>query len=128
MNGIQGTKPAGRQWNILLDAAVTILQYKKSTIDHAIYIKVFDDDTHRFTARILDVSNAFQNTNVPIHEIVCVSPPPYYHDWFEISYPNVPLNRDDGPFCLQCMNGIQGTKPAGRQCNRLLDAVVKILE
>ena len=50
------------------------------------------------TARILDVSNAFQNTNVPIHERVCVSPPPYYLDWFKISYPNVPINRDDGPF------------------------------
>ena len=60
------------------------------------------------TARILDVSNAFQNTNVPIHERFCVSPPPYYLDWFEIFYPNVPLNRDDGPFCLQCMNVIQG--------------------
>ena len=61
---------------------------------------------HRLTARILDVSNAFQNTNVPIHEIVCVSPPPYYLDWFEIYYPNVLLNQDDGTFFLQCMNGI----------------------
>ena len=43
MNEIQVTKPAGRQWNILLDAAVTILKYKKSTIDHAIYTKVFTD-------------------------------------------------------------------------------------
>ena len=64
---------------------------------------------HALTARILDVSNAFQNANVPIHEIVCVSPPPYYLGWFEISYPNVPLNRDDAPFCLRYMNGIQGT-------------------
>ena len=63
---------------------------------------------HRLTDRIVDVSNIFQNTNVPIHERVCVSPPPYYIDWFERSYPNVPLNRDDGTFCLQCMNGIQG--------------------
>ena len=70
---------------------------------------------HRLTASILDVSNAFQNTNVPIHEIVCVSPPPYYLDWFERYYPNVPLNRYDGPFCLQCMNGIKGTNPAVRQ-------------
>ena len=76
---------------------------------------------HRLTARILDVSNAFQNKNVPIHEIVCVSPPPYYIDWFEESYPNVPLNRDDGPFCLQFINGIQETKPTGRQWNRLID-------
>ena len=50
---------------------------------------------HRLTDRILDVSNAFQNTNVPIH---FVSPPPYYIDWFERSYPNIPLNLDDVPF------------------------------
>ena len=62
---------------------------------------------HRLAARILDVSNAFQNKKNPIHERVCVSPPPYYLDWFERSYSNVPLNRYDGPFFLQCMNGIQ---------------------
>ena len=83
---------------------------------------------HRLASRILDVSNSFQNTNVPIHERVSVSPPPYYLDWFGISYTNVPLNRYDGPFCLQCMNVIQGTNPAGRQWNRLLDVVVKILK
>ena len=83
---------------------------------------------HILTARILDISNTFQNTNVPINERVCVSPPPYYIDWFERSYPNVPLNRYDGPFFLQCMNGIQGTKPSGRQWNRLLDAVVTIIK
>ena len=54
----------------------------------------------RLTARILDVSNEFQNTNVPIYERGFVSPPPYYLEWFERYYPNVPLNRYDGPFCL----------------------------
>ena len=49
-------------------------------------------DMNRITARILDFSNEFQNKNVPIHEIVCVSPQPYYLDWFERSYPNVPIN------------------------------------
>ena len=82
---------------------------------------------HRLTARILDVSNAFQNTNVPIHERVCVSPLPYYLEWFEISYPNIPLNQDYGPFFLQCMNGIKRTNPAGRKWNKLLDEVVTIL-
>ena len=53
---------------------------------------------HRLTDRILDISNVFQNTNPPIHERVYVSPPNYYLDWFERSYPNIPLNRDDGPF------------------------------
>ena len=43
MNGIQGTKPAGQQWNRLLDAVVVILKYNKITIYHAIYIKVFSD-------------------------------------------------------------------------------------
>ena len=37
---------------------------------------------HRLTARILDVINEFQNAKFPIHEKVCVSPPPYYLDWF----------------------------------------------
>ena len=45
INGIQGKKPSGQQWNRLLDAVVTILRYKKSTIYHAIYIKVFSDGT-----------------------------------------------------------------------------------
>ena len=44
-----------------------------------IYIK----DIHRLTDRILDVSNAFQNANFPIHERVCFIPPPYYMDWFK---------------------------------------------
>ena len=43
MNGIQENKSAGRQHNRLLDAVVTIPKYKKSTIDHAIYIKVLYD-------------------------------------------------------------------------------------
>ena len=83
---------------------------------------------HRLTARILDVGNAFQNTNVLIHERVCVIPPTYYLDWFESSFPNVTLNQDDGPFCIQCMIGIKGTKPAGTQWNRLLDAVATFLK
>ena len=82
---------------------------------------------HRLIARILDVSNAFQNKNVPIYERFCVSPPPYYIDWFEISYPYVPLNLYYGSFFLQCMNVIQGTQPAGRQWNILLDAVVTMI-
>ena len=83
---------------------------------------------HRLTAVVLDVSNAFQNTNVLIHDRDCVIPPPYYLDRFERSYPNVPLNRDDGPFCLQCMIGIKGTKPDVKQWNRLLDAVATFLK
>ena len=70
---------------------------------------------HRHTANILDVINAFQNKNVPIYERVCVSPPLYYIDWIEISYPNVTLNGEEGQLCLQQMNRILGTKPSGQQ-------------
>ena len=57
-------KPAGRQWNRLLDAVVTILEYKKSTIDHAIYIKVFDDGTvSNLTVSTDDVLNTTNNEN-----------------------------------------------------------------
>ena len=45
MNGIQRKKLSGRQWNILLDVVVTLLKYKKITIDNAIYIKLFSDWT-----------------------------------------------------------------------------------
>ena len=55
-------------------------------------INIAISDMHRLTARILDVSNAFKNKNVPINEIVRDSPPPYYLDWFETSYPNITLN------------------------------------
>ena len=87
-------------------------------------INISIEDMHRLTVRILDASNAFQNANVTINERFCVSPSPYYLDWFEKYYPNVPLNLYEGPFCLQCMNGIQGTKPEGWTFNQILDAVV----
>ena len=48
--------------------------------------------------------------------------------WFKIFYPNVTLNRDDGTFFLQYVNGVQGTKPDGRQWNRLIDTVVTIIK
>ena len=83
---------------------------------------------HRLTATILDFSNAFKNKNFPINKRVCVIPPPYYLDWFEILYPNIPLNQYDGIFCLQLMNVIQVTKPSGRKWNRLLDEVATIIK
>ena len=85
-------------------------------------------DMHRLTVRILDVSNASNNTSVHIHERVCVVQPPYYIDCFERSYANVPVNRGDGQFYIQCTNGIQGTKPVELQWNRHLDSVVTIIK
>ena len=83
---------------------------------------------HKHTASILDISNAFKSTNVPIRERVYVIPPPYYLDWFESYYPNVPTNWYDSPFCIQCMNGIHATELARRQWNQLLGAVVTVLK
>ena len=38
-------KQSGGKWNRIFDAVFTIIKYKKSTIDHAIYIRVFYDET-----------------------------------------------------------------------------------
>lgn len=73
---------------------------------------------------VLDVKNAFQNTNVPACKHMHISLPPYYLEWFRKVYPNVPVNPEDGPFCLQVMNSIQGTKPAGRQWYKTVDAML----
>ena len=83
---------------------------------------------HRLTDSILDVSNIFQHINIPVNEIICVSPQAYYLGWSERYYPNVPLNIYYGPLCLQFMNLIQGRKPVERQWNILLGAVVTILK
>ena len=62
MNVIQGKKPAGRQWNRLLDAVVTIIKYKNITIDDAIYMKVFTDGTVSYiTVSTDDVLNTTNN-------------------------------------------------------------------
>ena len=45
MDGILGTKPDRRQRNQLFDAVVTIMKYKKSIIDRALYIKLLSDGT-----------------------------------------------------------------------------------
>ena len=86
--------------------------YSPGTHSDSFIINIAIADMNGIISRILDVSNAFQNKNIPIHERVCVIPPPYYIYWFEIYYTNITLNIDDGPFCLQRMNEIQGRKPA----------------
>ena len=55
---------SGIQCNILLDAVVTIIKYKKSTIDHDIYIKVFTDGTVSYlTVSTYDVLSTTNNEN-----------------------------------------------------------------
>ena len=61
MNGIQVTKPDGREWNILLVTVATISKQKKSTIDHAIYIKVFTDGTVSYVT--IPTDDFFNTTN-----------------------------------------------------------------
>ena len=58
---IQLIKTSGIQWNIILDGVVKIMKYKKSTIDHAIYIKVFDDKTVPYLKVFVD---DFINTTI----------------------------------------------------------------
>ena len=96
--------------------------------DDSFRINIDIEDMHRPTDRILDVSTIFNNIQLPIHEIVCVGPQLCYLDFFEKSHPNFPINQYCGPFCLQCMNVIQGTKPSGRQLNQLLDAVITMIK
>ena len=50
-----------------------------SPVEHAdlFRINIAITDMHRFTTRILDVSNVFHNTNFTINKIVCVSTPSY---------------------------------------------------
>ena len=96
--------------------------------DDSLRINIFIVTTNIITFRILDVINASQNTFIFINEIVCISPPPYYLDWFKKSYPNITLNWYIGPFFLQCMNEIQATKPSRRKWNSPIDTVVTVLK
>ena len=58
--------------------------------DDSFIINISIADFNGPTAMIFDVSNAFYNNNVTIHEILCFSSPPYYLDWFEILTPVFP--------------------------------------
>ena len=62
MNKIQETKPAEPKWNRLLDEVVTIRKYKKITIYHSIYIKIFYDGTVSYlTVSTNDILNTTNN-------------------------------------------------------------------
>ena len=59
---LRGGGGSGRQCNRLLDAVLTMIKYKKSTIYHAIYIKVFTDGTVSYlTVSTDDVLNTTNN-------------------------------------------------------------------
>ena len=65
-------KPSGKQWNRILGAVVTIFKYKKSTIYHDIYIKVFSDVTVSYIAVSSDdVINTTTNETA-FHELTRV--------------------------------------------------------
>ena len=83
-----------------------------SPVSHAEYFRtnISIPAMNRPTARILDANNDSQYIHFPINERVCFITPPYYLDWFEKAYLNVPVNRYDGNFFIQCMNESQGTK------------------
>ena len=61
MYGIQEKNPVGIKWNRLLDAVVTIRKYNDSTINHAIYIKFFTDDTVFYPT--VSTDNVLNTTN-----------------------------------------------------------------
>eukprot|EP00978_Attheya_sp_CCMP212_P024647 scaffold77789_cov56-Attheya_sp.AAC.1 len=81
------------------------------------------------TLAIADVKNAFQNTMILVGERAHVTMPPYYLQWFRHKYPNVKitsLEAEADKYCLQSMNAIQGTKPAGHQWNKILTNVLQV--
>ena len=55
------SKTSGRQWDRLLDEVVTIINHNKRTIDHAIYIKVFNDGTVSYLT--VSTDDVLNNTN-----------------------------------------------------------------
>jgi hypothetical protein len=83
---------------------------------------------HNMTIGIADVKNAFQNTMLPVGQRAHLTMPPYYLQWFRRKYPMVkiePLASEADKYCLQSINAIQGTKPAGNQWNKILTNVLQ---
>ena len=87
--GLQCANEISQIQGIGFDKSYSPVAYSESFIINIGIVAIY-----RLTARILDINNAFQNKHFPIHERVCVIPPTYYIDWFERSYPNVPINLD----------------------------------
>ena len=73
----------------------------------------------------IDVDNAFQITpkeendkNPPLY----VTAPPLFMDWFQKYFPTAKIHGKP-PYVLQCLQNMQGTKPAGREFYRLIKAI-----
>ena len=64
----------------------------------------------------LDVGNAFQCTpkeDTDNNPPLLLNMPPLYMAWFHKYFPNIKL-EGTGPYVLQLLKMIQGTKPAGK--------------
>ena len=74
------------------------------------------------TIRLLDVSNAFQNSIIfDATERVYISLPPLFLEWFKHQWPDFPLpSQNPKDLILQCLKTIQGTQDAGRRWYILL--------
>ena len=77
---------------------------------------------------ISDVTNAFQNTLKDVYEREVIDLPPHYLDWFKLRYAKIKIApASDGRYVTEICRGMQGTKPAGRLWNTLLDRVFQSL-
>ena len=65
-------KQAGRKWNRLLDVVVTIIKYNKTTINHAIYIKIFSDGTVSYLTVYTDDFLNTTNNETEFSEVTIV--------------------------------------------------------
>ena len=62
MHGIQSNKPSDIQCKIILYALVKLISYKRSTIYHAMYVKIFyHGKVSYITVSMVDV---FNTTNI----------------------------------------------------------------
>lgn len=71
----------------------------------------------------LDISNAFQST--PREDTKSTPPiymkcPPFYVSWFNMAFEKLAVDKSKGPYVVQLLVYMQGTKPASREFNILL--------
>ena len=71
----------------------------------------------------IDIGNAFQSTpredsrETPPIYMKC---PPLYIDWFNMTFEKLAVDKSHGPYVVQLLVYMQGTKPASREFNILL--------